>query len=452
KMFMANPPPISVPYDKLTAVQQWAVDLGVDDSHKIIYLCGKAGCGKTEVALHICDKLRGRVQAGAGTGKAASNFNGPTIHGMFGWSFASFSGGYASIPNARKLGEMMAFYEQTDVFIIDEINAMAASALAQVHETMTLLFNPNRKRNADDDELPFGGKKVIFLGDPGQLKPVAGESIYGEASESAGQRKASRVRGSSGVRQTELHRTSRGQQLYQKYLMPNCIYLQQGQRNSGLLQQICDRMRDGTQTDVDLRQLTFQKRSYPEVQSDYGIHYDNESCAANNWKQIWSDCQSSTPTSRLYICKASYHMTGSNQSIVDGLSALPATKFNFAPDILCVSEGCDVRLVKNINVGAGLVNSASGTVVKVIYDNADVHSLVSGKNPPPYCIVVDFPGFQGFVTKRNTDERLFPFPSNPNRVPIYRQKFTPVRRDLPQWIAKKQDTADCYREQFPLDL
>src|SRR5208282_1782657 len=73
-------------------------------------------------------------------------------------------------------------------------------------------------------------------------------------------------------------------------------------------------------------------------------------------------------------------------------------------------------------------------------------------NPPPYCIVVDFPGFQGFVTKRNTDERLFPFPSNPNRVPIYRQKFTPVRRDLPQWIAKKQDTADCYREQFPLDL
>src|SRR5208282_5112810 len=100
----------------------------------------------------------------------------------------------------------------------------------------------------------------------------------------------------------------------------------------------------------------------------------------------------------------------------------------------------------------GLVNSASGTVVKVIYDNADVHSLVSGKNPPPYCIVVDFPGFQGFVTKRNTDERLFPFPSNPNRVPIYRQKFTPVRRDLPQWIAKKQDTADCYREQFPLDL
>ena len=57
--------------------------------------------------------------------------------------------------------------------------------------------------------------------------------------------------------------------------------------------------------------------------------------------------------------------------IVDGLSALPATKFNFATDVLCVSIGCDVRLVRNVNVSAGLVNSATGTVVSVIYDNAD---------------------------------------------------------------------------------
>lgn len=76
KLFMARPPSTSVSYSDLTPVQQWAVDLGVSKHHQILYLCGKAGSGKTEVALHICERMYGRVQAGAGTGKAASNFNG----------------------------------------------------------------------------------------------------------------------------------------------------------------------------------------------------------------------------------------------------------------------------------------------------------------------------------------------------------------------------------------
>ena len=69
KLFMARPPPPTVPFEQLTAMQQWAVKVGTDSKHQIVYLCGKAGCGKTEVALHICERLRGRVQAGAGTGK-----------------------------------------------------------------------------------------------------------------------------------------------------------------------------------------------------------------------------------------------------------------------------------------------------------------------------------------------------------------------------------------------
>jgi len=42
--------------------------------------------GKTKVALHICEHYKGRVQVEAGTRKAASNFNGPTVHTMFGWA------------------------------------------------------------------------------------------------------------------------------------------------------------------------------------------------------------------------------------------------------------------------------------------------------------------------------------------------------------------------------
>ena len=69
KLFKARPPEPTVRYDELSAMQKWAVELGTNMKHQVLYLCGKAGCGKTEVALHICERLRGRIQAGAGTGK-----------------------------------------------------------------------------------------------------------------------------------------------------------------------------------------------------------------------------------------------------------------------------------------------------------------------------------------------------------------------------------------------
>ena len=52
-------------------------------------------------------------------------------------------------------------------------------------------------------------------------------------------------------------------------------------------------------------------------------------------------------------------------------------KFNFACNVLCVAVSCDVQLIKNINVAAGLVNSATGTVVTVMYDNDDCSDLLT---------------------------------------------------------------------------
>ena len=89
--------------------------------------------------------------------------------------------------------------------------------------------------------------------------------------------------------------------------------------------------------------------------------------------------------------------------------------------MLCVSVGCDVRLIKNLNVAAGLVNSSTGTVVTVMYDNADCRSLFKGKHPPPYCIAINFPGFTGFRTKDG--RRMSPFPQQPHWVPVYRERL-----------------------------
>jgi hypothetical protein len=118
-----------------------------------------------------------------------------------------------------------------------------------------------------------------------------------------------------------------------------------------------------------------------------------------------------------------------------------------------VSERCEVRLVQNINVSSGLVNSSTGYVVKVIYDNADAKLLQEGRNPPPYCIIVDFTEFHGFIDIKDTSKpRNFPFPLHPTWVPIYRKKFQLLPKCLPTWIRKKQLPKHCYRQQFPLDL
>jgi len=114
-----------------------------------------------------------------------------------------------------------------------------------------------------------------------------------------------------------------------------------------------------------------QTVNFPDYTPDFSLTYDNDSCSSTNWRQLWSECRSSDPPKRLYVCRATYHTTDHNDQVVNRLAAVPSSKFKFASDVLCVSLGCDVRLVKNINVSAGLVNSTTGTVVAVIYDNAD---------------------------------------------------------------------------------
>jgi len=68
--------------------------------------------------------------------------------------------------------------------------------------------------------------------------------------------------------------------------------------------------------------------------------------------------------------------------------------------ILYVAESCEVRLLHNINIAAGLVTSQSGTVIGVIFNNADADLLLAGDHVAPYCIIVSFAGFQGFIDRK----------------------------------------------------
>jgi len=100
---------------------------------------------------------------------------------MFGWSHNEFSSASRRInPDSKHIKDLRRFYHKhgIDTFIIDEVNTMSATSLALLHEVMTVIFNPQHKVDKNGDLLPSGGMHMIFLGDPAQLRPVAGAVIY----------------------------------------------------------------------------------------------------------------------------------------------------------------------------------------------------------------------------------------------------------------------------------
>jgi ATP-dependent DNA helicase PIF1 len=163
----------------LTAYQQKAIKLVQEGKVQVMYITGKAGTGKTEVAKHLCNIFKGRVQAGAGTGKAAMNYNGSTVHKMFG---LSFNEKLDFTRKQKKLAALRTLYSNVNLFIIDEINASSAGTLAMIDAVMEELFaERDRKGKIKASQKRFGGKQMVFLGDAAQLRPINGAAIYDES-------------------------------------------------------------------------------------------------------------------------------------------------------------------------------------------------------------------------------------------------------------------------------
>jgi len=72
-----------------------------------------------------------------------------------------------------------------------------------------------------------------------------------------------------------------------------------------------------------------------------------------------ASCLMSTPHRRFFVCHATYHVTGNNDDCTEALKSLPPQAYDYTPDILCIAESCQVRLLQNINTAAGLVTSQS---------------------------------------------------------------------------------------------
>ncbi len=135
----------------------------------MLFVTGKAGTGKSTLLrlytmLHPTDTI-----VLAPTGIAAINCGGVTIHSFFGFPFRPLIIADEEIKKYGKSHPKNKLINNASTFIIDEISMVRADILDAIDYSLRI--------NTGNLNIPFGGKRMIFIGDMFQLEPVVQNNI-----------------------------------------------------------------------------------------------------------------------------------------------------------------------------------------------------------------------------------------------------------------------------------
>ncbi|MGA1847397.1 AAA family ATPase [Deferribacter abyssi] len=127
-------------------------------SPKSLFITGKAGTGKSTFLKYLINSYNKNFIVLAPTGVAALNIEGQTIH-----SFFNFQPNISPHNTNNVWVENPELYKNIETIIIDEISMVRADLLDCIDIFLRRFKNKNK---------PFGGTKMIFIGDLYQLPPV----------------------------------------------------------------------------------------------------------------------------------------------------------------------------------------------------------------------------------------------------------------------------------------
>lgn len=136
------------------AYEKLLTELENGSSHLIID--GPAGSGKTTLINHFLDNTNRKVVVAAPTGIAASHLQGVSIHSLFGFPPSAVLPWEAKVP--------FHFPSRLDTLILDELSMISGNTLDGIDRVLRMAKNQM--------EIPFGGVRIVLVGDHFQLGPV----------------------------------------------------------------------------------------------------------------------------------------------------------------------------------------------------------------------------------------------------------------------------------------
>ncbi|NOT73641.1 MAG: AAA family ATPase [Cyclobacteriaceae bacterium] len=134
-----------------------------------LFLTGRAGTGKSTLLNYFRKNTVKKHVVLAPTGLAALQVGGSTIHSFFGFPLRTLMKHDPEIIKWSKGHPRLRILKKLDTLIIDEISMVRADLLDGIDQSLRL--------NLEND-LPFGGKQVILIGDVFQLSPVINQQDY----------------------------------------------------------------------------------------------------------------------------------------------------------------------------------------------------------------------------------------------------------------------------------
>ena len=156
----------------------------INQTHRSIFLTGKAGTGKTTLLREIIQTTHKNTVVVAPTGIAALNAAGVTIHSMFQLPFGGFipenkTPNFSDIVKFESKSTLVRHFKMSglkkavirnmELLIIDEVSMLRADLL----DAIDFMLQSVRKKR-----MPFGGVQVLFIGDLLQLPPVIREEEW----------------------------------------------------------------------------------------------------------------------------------------------------------------------------------------------------------------------------------------------------------------------------------
>ncbi|MEP6736701.1 MAG: AAA family ATPase [Chryseolinea sp.] len=135
----------------------------MDQTQESIFLTGKAGTGKSTLLNYFRAHTNKKHVVLAPTGIAAIQVGGSTIHSFFGFPLREL---VEDDPEIRAWGDShprIQILRMADTIIIDEVSMVRADLLDGIDQALRINLR---------NEIPFGGKQLIFVGDVFQLPPV----------------------------------------------------------------------------------------------------------------------------------------------------------------------------------------------------------------------------------------------------------------------------------------